>query len=216
MTARHSMTRPGTARGAGRAGGGARRMACAALARIHPARGGFGSADRHRGDPSRPVPDRVPDDPDDRLAVPAAGNRGLRPRAGGAGHPQPARHPRAGGGRGRGRLRPGYPRRLPAVGLDRAVRVQGGPHGRRHRRRPGGSSRLRGPGRARACSRAGERPAGGAAAAPARFPAQIPPAAARAAGLAAAGRRLLHWCCSGWSSPEPALRHPPARPRARR
>ena len=36
---------------------------------------------------------------------------------------------------GPGRLRPGYPRRLPAVGLDRAVRVHGGPHGRRHRRR---------------------------------------------------------------------------------
>src|SRR6478735_8194168 len=49
----------------------------------------------------------------------------------------------------RSRLRPRYARRLPPVGLDRAVRVQGGPHGRRHRRRPGGGGRLRGPGRAR-------------------------------------------------------------------
>ena len=35
-----------------------------------------------------PVPDRLPDDPDDRVAVPAAGDRRLRPRAGGAGHPR--------------------------------------------------------------------------------------------------------------------------------
>ena len=88
---------------------------------------------------------------------------------------------------GPGRLRPGYPRRLPPVGLDRAVRVQGGPHGRRHRRRPGGGGRLRGPGRACACPAPANAPAGGAAAARATFPAQIPPAIARAAGIAAAG-----------------------------
>ena len=56
-------------------------------------------------------------------------------------------------GRGRSRLRPRYPRRLPAVGLDRAVRVQRGPHRRRHRRRPGGNSRVRGTGRAHARAR---------------------------------------------------------------
>src|SRR5690242_9049327 len=50
---------------------------------------------------------------------------------------------------------------LPPVGLDRAVRVQGGPHGRRHRGRPGGGGRLRGAGRAGACSRPGGRRGGG-------------------------------------------------------
>jgi hypothetical protein len=60
------------------------------------------------------------------------------------------------GGRGGSRLRPRYPRGLSPVGLDRAVQVQGGPHERRHRRRPGGGSRVRGTGRTRACSRPGE------------------------------------------------------------
>jgi hypothetical protein len=36
-----------------------------------------------------------------------------------------------------------HPRRLPAVGRDRAVRVQGGPNDRRHRRRRGGDGRFR-------------------------------------------------------------------------
>jgi hypothetical protein len=39
-----------------------------------------------------------------------------------------------------------HPRRLLAVGLDRAVRVQGGPHDRRHRRRRGGGGRFGGAG----------------------------------------------------------------------
>src|SRR5689334_5234288 len=77
--------------------------------------------------------------------------------------------------RGGSRLRPGYPRRLPPVGLDRAVRVQGGPHGRRHRRRPGGGGRLRGPGRARACPRAGERTCGRRGSGPGRIPCADPP-----------------------------------------
>ena len=95
MTEREQHDRPGTTRAAGRA---ARRTlkAAAAGGPSRLAGGGFGSADRHRGDPSRPVPDRLPDDPDDRLAVPAAGDRGLRPGAGGAGHPGPVRRPRAG------------------------------------------------------------------------------------------------------------------------
>ena len=92
--AKHHQAGNGTRRGAGRAA--ARRTACAALARRHPARDGFGPADHHRSDPPRPVPDRVPDDPDDRLAVPAAGDRGVRPRAGSAGHPPPAPHREAG------------------------------------------------------------------------------------------------------------------------
>jgi hypothetical protein len=37
-------------------------------------------------------------------------------------------------------------RRLPAVGLDRAVWVQGGPNDHRHRRRRGGGDRFRGAG----------------------------------------------------------------------
>ena len=57
-------------------------------------------------------------------------------------------------------LRPRHPRRLPPVGLDRAVRVQGGPHDGGHRRRRRGGGRFRRPGRARACSRRGERPGG--------------------------------------------------------
>jgi hypothetical protein len=46
---------------------------------------------------------------------------------------------------GGSRLRP---RRLP-VGLDGAVRVHRGPHGRPHRRRPGGAGRFHSPGRRR-------------------------------------------------------------------
>jgi len=37
-----------------------------------------------------------------------------------------------------------HPRRLPAVGLDGAVRVHRGPHDRPHRRRRGGGGRFRG------------------------------------------------------------------------
>ena len=48
-----------------------------------------------------------------------------------------------------GRRRPGHPQWLPAVGLDRVVRVPRGPRHRRHHGRPGGGSRLRGPGRQR-------------------------------------------------------------------
>ena len=87
MTRRQATTRQGTVRRRGAGREGIRRTGGTRLARSHAAGGGFGPADRHRGDPSGPVPDRVPDDPDDRLAVPAAGDRGLRPRAGGAGHP---------------------------------------------------------------------------------------------------------------------------------
>ncbi len=50
---------------------------------------------------------------------------------------------------GASRLRPRYPRRLPAVGLDRAVRVHRDPHDRRHRRRRGGGGRFCGTGRRR-------------------------------------------------------------------
>ena len=60
----------------------------------------------------------------------------------------------------RSRLRPRHPRRVPPVGLDRAVRVQGGTHDGWHRRRCRGGARFRRPGRARACSRGGERPRG--------------------------------------------------------
>jgi hypothetical protein len=42
-----------------------------------------------------------------------------------------------------------HPRRLPAVGLDRAVRVHRGPHDRRHCRRRGGGGRLHGTSRRR-------------------------------------------------------------------
>ena len=44
---------------------------------------------------------------------------------------------------------PRHSRRLPLAGLDRAVRVQGGPHDRRHRRRLGGDGRCCGTGRRR-------------------------------------------------------------------
>ena len=47
------------------------------------------------------------------------------------------------------RRRPGHPQWLPAVGLDRVVRVPRGPRHRRHHGRPGGGGRLRGPDRQR-------------------------------------------------------------------
>jgi hypothetical protein len=48
-----------------------------------------------------------------------------------------------------------HPRRLPAAGLDRAVRVHRGPHDRRHRRRRGGGDRFRGAGIVPGTSRLG-------------------------------------------------------------
>ena len=173
---------------------------------------GAGSADRHRGDPSGPVPDRLPDDPDDRLAVPAAGDRRLRPRAGRARHPQPARPRQPAGCRRGSRLRAGHPRRLPAVGLDRVVRVQGGPHHRRHRRRRDRGGGFRGPGRARARScprRRGGGPGGGGS----RPRPDSPPRSRRRS----PGRpqrpprpwRLRRWCCSASRWPGPSRRRPP-------
>ena len=50
---------------------GTRRAAGARLANSHAARSGCRSADRHRSNPSGPVPDRLPVDPGDRLAFPA-------------------------------------------------------------------------------------------------------------------------------------------------
>ena len=93
------------------------------------------------------------------------------------------------GGRGRSRLRPGHPRRLPAVGLDRAVRVQGGPH--HAPASPPASSRWP-PSRCwpRSRSLPPRRPAGGRSG-PGPFPARIPPAAARAAGMTAAGLAVV-------------------------
>jgi hypothetical protein len=44
---------------------------------------------------------------------------------------------------------PRHPRRLHLAGMDRAARVHGGPHDRRHRRWRGGGSRFRGTGRRR-------------------------------------------------------------------
>ena len=44
---------------------------------------------------------------------------------------------------------PRHPRRLHLAGLDRAVRVHGGPRDRGHRRRHGGGGRFRGTGRRR-------------------------------------------------------------------
>ena len=96
MTERESMIRPGTTKAAGRATPGHAEPPPHSWARIAAAGCRCGPADRHRGDPSRPVPDRLPDDPHDRLAVPAPGDRGLRPGAGGTGHPRPARPARAG------------------------------------------------------------------------------------------------------------------------
>src|SRR6476619_995368 len=66
---------------------GSSRAAGAHLANSHAARGGCRSADRHRSNPSRPLPDRLPVDTRDRLAFPAAGDRRVRPRAGRARHP---------------------------------------------------------------------------------------------------------------------------------
>ena len=200
MTERQDMTRLTTVRGARPVRAGARRTDGARLAAVILRGGGLGSPDRHRSDPSRPVPDRVPDDPDDRLAVPAAGHRGLRPRrwpcwSSPAGRRQPA------GCRGGRRLRPRHPRRLPPVGLDRAVRVQGGPHDGGDRRRYHRGGRLRRPGRARACSppaataggRPGTAPAGsrpGSRRPPPGRPEWPPPA-----------WRLRPWCCSASRSP---------------
>ena len=48
-----------------------------------------------------------------------------------------------------------HPRRLPAVGLDGAVRVHRGPHDRPHRRRRGGGGRFRGAGIVPGTSRLG-------------------------------------------------------------
>ena len=209
MTTRQSMHQAGngTRRGAGRAA--ARRTAGAALARRHLARGGFGSADRHRSDPSRPVPDRVPDDPDDRLAVPAAGDRGVRPRAGGAGHPR--RHLT-------------FSRLAAAAGAGFALATLGGYllsawtglFGFKEVRTGAGiaaglvevaafvvlAALALAPAPATAA-------ADRAATAPARFPAQIPPAAARAAGTAAAGLTvaalvLFGLVVAGASPPPPA------------
>ena len=81
---------------------------------------------------------------------------------------------RPAGGRGGSRLRAGYPRRLPAVGLDRAVRVQRGPHHRRPRRRRDRGGRVRGPGRARACSCPGGRRGQGPGRRRGSDPVQIP------------------------------------------
>ena len=203
-----SMTRMGTIRGAGGPRGGCR-TAGARLARSHPARAGFGSADRHRSDPSRPVPDRVPDDPDDRMAVPAAGDRGLRPRVGGAGHPRPARHPGPAGGRGRA----GFA--LATLG-GYLLSVWTGLFGFTEVRTGAGIAAglvevaafvvLAALALAPAPANA---PAGGTAGTPATFPAQIPPAIARAAGitaaaLAAAALLLLGLAVAGANSAAPA------------
>ena len=67
--------------------------------------------------------------------------------------PRPARHRRPAGRRGRAGFALATLGGYLAVGLDRAVRVHGGPHDRRHRRRRRRGGRLRGPGRARTCSR---------------------------------------------------------------
>jgi hypothetical protein len=48
-----------------------------------------------------------------------------------------------------------HPRRLPAVGVDRAVRVHRGPHDRRHRRQHGGGDRFRSAGIVPGISRLG-------------------------------------------------------------
>ena len=165
---------------------------------------GAGLADRFRGDPPGPLPDRLPDDPGDRLAVPAAGDRRLRPRAGRAGH-RPARHRQPAGGRGGSALRAGYPGRLPAIGLDRAVRVHRGPHDRRHHRRRDRRGRVRGP----AGPALAPVEADGAAATPAGFPARIFPAITRtaattAAALAVAALALLGVAVAGAGSPAPA------------
>ena len=116
-------------------------------------------------------------------------------------------------GRRRGsRLRPRHPRRVPPVGLDRAVRVHRGPHDRRHRRRTSWESppsqswpRSRSPPAHRATTRRAAQRRG-------RFPARIPPGGHP-------GRppyspppwRSRRWCCS--ASPE-AGAQPRRRPAA--
>ena len=160
MTQRQSMTRLGTVRGAGRAGKQHAERPAPRLARSHPAGGGFGPADRHRSDPPGPVPDRVPDDPDDRVAVPAAGDRRLRPRAGRAGHPRPAvvaSRLAAAAGAGFALATLGGYLLSVWTGLFgfKEVRTTAGIAAGADR-----GGRLRGPGRARACSRPGERPGG--------------------------------------------------------
>ena len=87
------------------------------------------TAVRDRCDPSRPVPHRLPDDPDDRLAVPAPGDHCVCPRRD---------HPRVGqpSGCGRGRrVRDRHPRRVPVVVAHQPLRVSRGPHHRRDRGR---------------------------------------------------------------------------------
>ena len=98
-------------------------------------------AHRRGGDPPGPVPDGLPVDPGHRRIVPAAGHRGV-PSASWCWSPEPA------GRRRRGGVRPGDTGRLPAVGVGQPVRLQGGPHHGRDRRRRGGGGRVRGAGRA--------------------------------------------------------------------
>src|ERR1019366_7631611 len=90
------------------------------------------AAGRDRGDPPRLVPDRLPDDPDDRLALPAPGDRRFLSRRSRAHDRQPARS------RGGRRFRPVDPWRLSPVGVDRLFLVFWG-SGPRPGSPPGGS-----------------------------------------------------------------------------
>ena len=139
------------------------------------------------------------------MAVPAAGNRGFRPRAGGAGHPPPAHR--------RSRL-------AAAAGAGFALATLGGYllsvwtglFGFKEVRTGAGIAAGLIEVAAFAALAAlalAPAPADGAAAAPARFPARIPPAAAKAAGitataLAAAALVLLGLVVAGASPAPPA------------
>ena len=126
------------------------------LAAAKAAGRGSAAACRVRRYSPGPVPDRIPVDPHDWLAVPAASDRGIRPNGSSVDDAQLAGRCRECG------VRAVHAHRLPAGGVDRAVRVQGGPHegGDRRRADRGGGLRGAGPGRDRRRSRASGRWAG--------------------------------------------------------
>ena len=157
-------------------------------------------ADRRRDDPPGPVPDRLPDDPGDRVAVPAAGDRRLRPRAGRARHRPPGRHRQPAGAAG------GAGFALATLG-GYLLSVWAGLFGFHEVRTTAGlvagvidvaafavlAALALAPARADPMANA---PAGGAAATPSKFPAQIPQ---RSSGRQQRPRRPSRsrgWCCS--------------------
>ena len=182
----------------------------------HPAAGtadlGGGAAGRIGRYSPGPVPDRLPEDPHHRLAVPAAGHRGIHADDSGAGDPQPADRRRERGARAV------HPRRLPAGGLDRAVRLQGDPDAGGARGRPhrGGGLRHAGAGRGHRRLRTSRTrlPACLPARPPTRLPARLAPRWPGPVPLPAptpvAGRGPGHRApCRWWSARSAPSRWPP-------